>query len=410
MSYTFNNSVSFEGTPQVDAFSRFRTSQLNSILEIKHVYDKNPLLIDEIKNGSATSTWTPNNSDVEMDTFTTGDYVIRSTKARGVYSPGKGGLFEATFMNFQIENNIIKRVGYFSSANTAPYNGTFDGFFLESNGDTNTITFQVWRSGTQIFSVDLSQWSSETFDPLNIDWELDQLFWCDFQWLGVGRIRFGLVIPEKGFVQFGEVCSANTIEDPYMTNPNQPIRYEIRQSGPGSGEFHQLCSHYAVEGSQNALIKAVSIQNSTERTLLTPGVKYPLLGYRCAQDWRGANIILDSLFALNQVTGTDYLITVEMNPGITGGTPIYTQIPNTPVEFSLGNGTLTVNTSGNIIKSYIGKGNAATTDNFQLLDNLIKPGVCIDGTRDIMWICVTPLVISGSTKIRAVVANLNYYD
>jgi hypothetical protein len=71
---------------------------------------------------------------------------------------------------------------------------------------------------------------------------------------------------------------------------------------------------------------------------------------------------------------------------------------------------MTVNVSGNIIKSYIGKGNAATTDNFQLLDNLIKPGVCIDGTRDIMWICVTPLVISGSTKIRAVVANLNYYD
>jgi hypothetical protein len=107
MSYAFNNTVSFEGTPQVDAFSRFRTSQLNSILEIKHVYDKNPLLIDELKGGSATSTWTPTNSDVEMDTITNGDYVIRSTKARGVYSPGKGGLFEATFMNFHVQDNVI---------------------------------------------------------------------------------------------------------------------------------------------------------------------------------------------------------------------------------------------------------------------------------------------------------------
>ena len=410
MSYAFNNTVSFEGTPQVDAFSRFRTSQLNSVLEIKHVYDKNPILIDEIINGSATSTWTPDNSDIEMNVTQNGDYVIRQTKARGVYSPGKGGLFEATFMNFHNQNNTIKRVGYFSSSTTAPYNGTFDGFFLECNGVTDTISFQVWRSGTQIQNVDISQWRTDVFDPLLIDWQLDQLFWCDFQWLGVGRMRFGLVLPGKGFVQFGEVCSANLIEDPYMTNPNQPIRYEIRQAGTGSGIFHQLCSHYAIEGAQNALLKAVSVQNQTERTLLTPGVKYPILGYRCANSWRGANIMLDSLFALNQVTGTDYLITVEMNPGITGGTPTYTQVANTPIEFSQGNGTLTVSTAGNIIKSYIGKGDAATTDNYSLQDNLIRPGVCINGTQDVMWICVTPLVTSGSTKIRAMIANLNYFD
>ena len=102
MSYAFNNTVSFEGTPQVDAFSRFRTSHLDSVLELKHVYDKNPLFVDEILNGSATSVWDPQHSDVEMNTFSNDDYVIRQTKARGVYAPGKGGLFNATFMNFHV--------------------------------------------------------------------------------------------------------------------------------------------------------------------------------------------------------------------------------------------------------------------------------------------------------------------
>ena len=209
MSYAFNNTVSFEGTPQVDAFSRFRTSQLNSVLEIKHVYDKNPILIDEIINGNATSIWSSGHSDIEMQVHSNSDYVIRQTKARGVYSPGKGGLFEATFMNFHIQTNIIKRVGYFSSDSSAPYTGTLDGFFIESNGNTNTVSFQLWRSGEAIQNVDISQWRTDVFNPLDIDWQKDQLFWADFQWLGVGRLRFGLVLPGHGFVQFGEVCSAN---------------------------------------------------------------------------------------------------------------------------------------------------------------------------------------------------------
>lgn len=415
MSYAFNNTVSFEGTPQVDAFSRFRTSQLNSILEIKHVYDKNPLLIDELLNGNATSNWVPEHSDIEMNVLQNSDYVIRQTKGRGVYAPGKGGLFEATFMHFQIQSNIIKRVGYFSSDSSAPYTGGFDGFFLESNGNTGDVTFQVWRTGTQIHSIPVSAWRSDVVDPATIDWQKDQLFWCDFQWLGVGRIRAGLVMPGKGFVQFVEACSANTMEDPFMTNPNQPIRYEIRQLGSGPslpeyGSFHQLCAHYAIEGSQNSLGKAASIINSTERTLATPGLKYPLIGYRVGSTWKGANIILDSLFALNQVTGTDYLITVEMNPGITGGSPTFVPLVNTPVEWSQGNGSYTVNSTGIILKSYIGKGNAATTDNYSMVDNLIRPGVCINGVKDEVWICVTPLVTSGTTKIRSLVANLNYFD
>lgn len=414
MSYAFNNTVSFRGTPQVDAFSRFRTSELQSVLEVKHVFDKQPLLIDELTEGTGEATFTPTNSDIEMTTTSNGSFVIRSTKGRGVYAPGKGGLFEATFMNFQIQSNITKRVGYYSTSSTFPYDGTPDGFFLESNGTTGIISFQVWRSGTKVFDMPLSQWDSSIFDPATIDWTKDQFLWVDFAWLGAGEIRFGLVLPGVGFVTFGSLTAANTIIDPYMTNPNQPIRYEIRQTGTGSGVFHQLCAQYGIEGAQNALSKSVSIANNTERSLAVPGVKYPLLGFRCSNSYKGSNITLESIFALNQFSGTDYLITVEMNPGIAGGVPSWSNVTNTPVQFSQGNGLITATTNPNMpsltIKSYLGKGNAATTDNYTLTDNLIKPGVCINGVQDEIWICVTPLITTGVTKIRSIVANLVYFD
>jgi hypothetical protein len=382
---------------------------MKSSIELKHVYDKNPLLIDELLNGTATSVKDPTHSDVEMNVSSNGDFVIRSTKGRGIYSPGKSGQFMATFMNFHLQTNVIKRVGYFSSATSFPYDGTFDGIFLESNGQTGEISFQIWQSGQSYFNCPLSGWDSSNYDPNDIDWQQNQLIFFDFQWLGAGTVRFGMETA-NGPVIFAQHIFANTIQDPFMSNPNQPVRYEIRQVGSGSGTFHQLCSVFASEGESDQLNNIVSIANTTERTLAVPGVKYPLLGYRTATTYAGANIVLESIFALNQITGTDYLITLEMNPGITGGTATWTQVPNTPVEFAQGSGSLSVNSAGVMLRSYIGKGNAATTDNYSLTDNLIKPGVCVNGMRDEVWICVTPLIASGSTKIRAITANLNYYN
>jgi hypothetical protein len=414
MSYIYNKEIDFKNY-QLDAFHKLRTSEMKSIIELKHVYDKNPLLVDELLNGTATSIKNPDHSDIEMNVSSNGDFVIRATKGRGIYSPGKSGQFMATFMDFHLQTNVIKRVGYFSTNNSFPYNATFDGIWLESNGSASgnnpgEISFNISQNGQTYFSCPLSGWDSSVYNPNDIDWSKNQLIFFDFQWLGVGRVRFGMET-ENGPVIFAQHIFSNTTVDPYMTNPNQPIRYEIRQVGAGSGgTFHQLCSVFASEGESEQLNNIVSIANTTERTLAVPGVKYPLLGYRTASAYSGANIVLESVFALNQITGTDYLITLEMNPGITGGTATWTQSPNSPVEYAQGNGTLTVNSPGIMLRSYIGKGNAATTDNYSLVDNLIKPGVCVNGTRDEVWICVTPLISSGSTKIRAITANLNYYN
>jgi hypothetical protein len=123
---------------------------------------------------------------------------------------------------------------------------------LESNGVTNEISFQIWRSGTTIYSAATTVWNSTEFDPTNFNWSNTQLMTVDYQWLGVGRMRFGMVISGLT-VYFAEHSSSNDHPTVYMSSPNQPIRYEIRQTGAGSGYFDMICSQVSTEGALNGL-------------------------------------------------------------------------------------------------------------------------------------------------------------
>jgi hypothetical protein len=427
MSYIYNKEMKFTDSPQMDAFGRLRTSNLTSIMEVKHVYDKQPLLIDELIGGTgSTSIYIPGNSDVEMSVSINEDYVIRATKARGLYQPGKSALFEATMSNFDQEAGVTKRVGYYSTEPTGTYDSGFDGIFLQSCGITGGtgsgayenegISLQIWRNGNKIFDVPLEDWDNSVIDPeTEINWEKNQLFWFDFQWLGVGRIRWGLYLENQGQLQLGEVMAANNIEGPYMRSPNQPIRYEIRSSG-GIGEFHQLCSTFIVEGSLNALNKNVGISSDNEKQFTAIGSKYPLIGYRLKGNYPGANVFAESISSLSTLSSHDFLATLEINPVLgPSASPTWNSVNNTPLEYAMGFGSTgntgdVIQTEGHIISSWIIKGGSTTsTDNVSLSENIIRPGIFIDGSQDEVWICVTPIT-SANSRIKKAIVNLQYFD
>jgi len=425
MSYIYNNEIKFTDNPQLDGFGRLRTSQVSSVLEVKHVYDKNPLLIDELLGGTgATSIYVPGSSDVEMMVGVNGDYVIRATKSRGIYQPGKSALFQATMMEFHKEAGVTKRVGYFSTTTTGPYDSDFDGIFLQQcgiTGGTGTgvyenegVSLQVWKNGTKSFDVPIASWDNSVINPVtDIDWQQDQLFWFDFQWLGVGRVRWGLYLENHGQLQLGEVVAANNIIDAYMQSPNQPIRYEIRSNG-GSGMFHQLCSTFMTEGSSNALKKITGVYNSVERTAGTTGTKYAYMGFRLKGDYPGANLNLDAVSSLSSLSSHDFLFTLEMNPTL-NETPTWSNATNAPLQYAFGGGATgvtldTVTSSGYVIASWITKGGSTTNaTDVNLFENVIRPGICVNGTLDEIWICVTP-ISTASSKIKVLTTNISYYD
>jgi hypothetical protein len=388
MAYIFNNSVKYSDGPNLDAFGRLRTAAVTNLLDIKHVYDKNPLQVSEVTAGTATSVFSQQYARVRMSTSANNDLVIRKTKTHPIYQPGKSQLIEASFSNFQIETNVIKRVGCFQSTTGSPYNSIFDGFFLESNGVTSAVTFNIFLSGSCTFSADTTTWNPTEFNPINFDWSQTNLLTVDYQWLGVGRLRFGMVLSGQTFY-FLDFTAANNISTVYMSSPNQPIRYEIRQVGVGSGNFDMLCSQSSSEGALNGLYSTVSIPHTATTTMTASGTKYPYIGYRLKEGYISVTSQFSSISILNN-SNDNYLMTMEFNPTLSS-TPSWTDIPNSAFQYSLGNGTPTITSPGHIMTSLIGEAGTSAITTTKIDDNQIRPGENVDGTRDEMWICITPL-------------------
>lgn len=390
MSFIYNNAVKYSDSPNIDAFGRLRTAAVQNLIDVKHVYDKNPLQVNEITAGTATSIFSQEFARVRMSTSANNDLVIRQTKTHPIYQPGKSQLFEASFSNFELETNVIKRVGGFDSFTGSPYNSGFDGFFLESNGVTNEISFQIWRSGTTVFSAATTVWDSNEFDPTNLNWSNTQLIMVDYQWLGVGRMRFGLNLSGLT-IYFTEHNCANNEPNVYMSSPNQPIRYEIRQVGTGSGYLDMICSQVSTEGALNGLYSTVSVINDTTATLSTSGTKYPFIGYRLKQNYHAVTSQFSELSVLN-TSNDNYVLTVEFNPTLSV-TPTWVDIPNSPFQYSIYNGsvTTTITSPGHIMSSLIGQAGTSALTTLKIDDNQIRVGININGTLDEMWICITPL-------------------
>lgn len=390
MSYIFNNKVSYADSMDLDAFGRLRVSEVTSLLELRFYSDKMPEMVDEVVVGTATSSLSPNIAAVVLGTQISGDYVIRQSKQRALYQPGKSQICEFSFSDFQLQTDNIKRVGYFSTSTAAPYDSTYDGFFLESNGITNKISFQIWRTGTLVYSADTNSWDSTEVDPTTLDWSKTQLAVMDFQWLGVGRVRFGLSLSGKT-TSFVEHTATNNEADIYMTSPNQPIRYEIRNSGSTSAQFHQICSQVASEGSNLNLVRKGGVASYSATTLMaTTNTKYPYIGLRPGADYTEVQLEIDNINILN-TTNDNYLVTIEINPTISV-TPNFITGNTADWEYAIGTGsTQTVTTPGTILASYIGSSGTLTASAFDFGDCEVKPGRKIDGTRDQLWVCITPM-------------------
>jgi hypothetical protein len=390
--------VSFGDSANIDAFGRLRVSQITSSLDIKLLQDKKPLFIDEIINGSATSIH--DSSSVIMTTSEDGDYVIRQTYQRAYYQNGKSQLIFMTFDNFAPQTNIIKRIGYYSSSTSAPYNTNFDGLFLESsNGE---ISINIYRNGTLIEKTTQQNFNINKLDgsgdnPILIDWNKSHILSIDYEWLGVGRVRWALNVGGVA-LPFHESNHANVYEGVYMLSPNQPFRWEIRQVGIGSGRFVHICSTAGTEGSLNRLgIERTINTASSPMSAPNSGVKYALLGLRLNENYK--NEIIDILKNnILSVSNDNYYWEIHMNPKYST-TPTWVKMNDSSIEYFIKDGTITED--GVIISS--GYGIAAVV-NQNIQDNALRLGYSINGTADELVLVVAPLtnnmLIHGSIIFR----------
>lgn len=242
------NNASFFAPTQSDAFGRLRVSNPTTLFDTQARYYNHNQFSSNVAGGG-TYTYDSNSSTFAMAvTGASGDHVYAETYKVFPYQPGKSLLIYTTFCMNQAKANLRQRVGYFSTQN---------GIFFEVDGTTLNMVIRSYSSGVVTEDrVPQSLWNGDTLDGYGLSGivlnpAVDQIFFTDIEWLGVGSVRTGFVINGQYIVAhtFNHANeSGNTTT--YMSTACLPVRYEITNTGltGSSSTLRQICSSVISEG------------------------------------------------------------------------------------------------------------------------------------------------------------------
>ena len=387
MTYLNNIATRFSDSPSVDAFARARVANPFSVFDIKHLFDKQTLFFDESitnNSGNATSTHSAVDANVTMH-VEANDTIIRQTKMRFNYEPGKGQLFVFTGTLGAATTNLISRIG--------ACDGT-DGLYFEQSSSGLKVAIRKNSSNKEILQND---WNEDKLDGtgpsgITVDPTKMQIFVIDYQWLGIGRVRFGIEIDGQ-IIYCHKENHSNSQTSVYMSHPNLPIRYEIISSG-GTGDLVQVCSTVISEGGYDPTgVLRTHSTGSTHVDASTANQIYPILGIRLKSTHSQASTQLSAMSAISE-TADDFRWIISMNPTITG-TFAYTNLDSTSAtQIATGTSANQVTNLGTVfLEGYASTGavgNSQTARESQL-KNVLSLGTAIDGTRDEIVLSVMPL-------------------
>ena len=392
MSYFERTQILAADSPSIDAFDRLRVSEPYTVFDSKQLHDNSPLFWDEEitdVSGNADATHSTTNAAVTMTVDGNGDVVVRQTKMRFNYQPGKSQMILLTG-KLTNTTNVKARIGAFSGDATATAPAGSNGVFFEV--DSGTI-YVVKRKNGSDTRVAQSSWNIDPFDgtgpsEVTIDPTKVQIGFIDFEWLGVGRIRMGFVI--DGIIYYcHQFNHANTETAVYMSTPNLPLRYEISSSG-GSSSLDHICSSVISEGGveNNGVVRAAST-SGTHVDANTADTVYAVVGIQLKTTHLDTTIIPTDLQMLAE-TESNFEWLLMWNPTV-AGTFTYSDETNSAIQSAKGATANTV-TGGLLLASgWASSTKQGSSSASSSLDTPLRLGSAIDGTRDTLVLCVRPL-------------------
>jgi len=308
--------VSIGGT-NVDAFGRVRVSQPYTLFDSQQRYAADNQFDTSTANGAST-TFLSNESSVQMSVAATTDSeAVRQSFRSMSYQPGKGLLVLATFAMNTPTANIRQRVGYFNTQN---------GVFFQANGTTLSMVMRsdsLPTPGTpsDIRTVNQADWNGDKLDGtgasgITLDVSKTQIFWVDFEWLGVGSVRTGFVIDGQ-YIVCHTFTNANEISSVYMTTAILPVRYEIKNlSNLTTASMKHICSTVISEGGYEQYSPSHLARRTTK--LGSIGLTFlPVVSIRLASTALGA-VVLPGRMQLLPITGQNYEVGLFFNATLTG--------------------------------------------------------------------------------------------
>lgn len=383
-----------------DAFGRLRTSTPLTLFDSQNRYVKDPQF-DESLAGSATCTHLANESSVAMAiTTASGDSVIRQSKRVFPYQPGKSLLVMCTFAMASGATNLRQRVGYFNANN---------GVFLQQNNNALSIVLRTYTGGSasDARAVAQADWNGDKLDGsgasgITLDVTKTQIFFIDFEWLGVGSVRCGFIIDGE-YIVAHTFHNANSLSSVYMQTAILPVRYEITATGTvaAAKTMKQICSTVISEGGYEQKTNLTWARRTTDKTGI--GTSFvPLVSIRLKSTNLGA-VVIPNGFTFMPTSASDYFeVALIKNPTLTGDS--FASL-STNVEFDT---AATAISGGDIVRSdYASSGvlssNPIADPSDYNFDSQL--GVTIAGVSDIYTLAVRLITGTGDG-----IGSLSFYD
>lgn len=382
------NNPPFGDNAGTDAFGRLRISGPDTIHNAKQIGDNAPLIFNSATVGTGSNTYDSDNSSTVMAVSTNGDVAIRQSRLYNNYQPGKSLLALLTFV-MPDTTNCVSRVGLFDGDTSSPYSNVH-GFYFENNN--NILSFNIANAGggASSQSVPQSSWNIDKFDgtgpsKITLDVTKTQIFVMDYEWLGVGRVRMGFCI--DGLVLYAHAFNnANSLSLPYLKDPNNPVRYEIRSTG-GNGSLRQICSCVTSEGgSQNNGVPFSVNSGSAGIGNFSAGTIAPVVNIRLKSTKLSSTVKVVDFSALAQTT-TNSILQIILNGTINGPALTWNGVDNSAVEYAICSTTNSLSGGTILYSGFFNKqSNSVTT----IPDSLFSIGSTIEGTADVLSLCLTP--------------------
>lgn len=380
----------------LDAFGRLRVAPPSVVFAITQTIDGKPLEWDDAQvSGSGTSsTYNTNQASTTIAVSNaTAGMRARQTKRWHYYRPGGSQLILMTFVLGAGATGITKRVGLFQTNN---------GLYLQLAGTTLPFVVRTFTSGSAVNTVIAqSSWNVDKLDGtgasgITLDVTKAQILAIDFEWLGVGRIRFVFIIDGKLYYCH-YVNNANSISTVYMSNPHLPCRYEISNDGTGAAaSLVTICASVMFEGNLELTGRTFAIDRGiTPLVTLNNTAIYPLIALRLASTGLHATVQPSSLNIITTSTAV-FRVCVLVNPTIVGTALSFSAVPNSAVEAAVGALNATTVTGGTqIFSEYFDAGASNSLAlNFGGLD--VALGSTIAGVSDVLVMAVQ--VVAGTTE------------
>jgi len=262
---TIDSAITYADSTNLSAFSRLRTANTRLIGEFRNMYGTTgpaEILTRFETGGSQTINLAQTHTLINV-TDEAGSRALRQSRRYHPYIPGTTNLAFVSFTFGAAQANLQQMVGLFDDSN---------GIFLRLNGDIAEMVIR--KGGVDNEVIPQSLWNVDRLDGtgasnINIDWTKSQIFFCDYQWLGVGRVRVGLNINGQLYLCHS-FNHANEIVEPYMFQPSLPVRWEIKNTGATAqpSSMMAICYGVYVEGSDNETGFENSASTGTTRITL----------------------------------------------------------------------------------------------------------------------------------------------